>query len=75
MENKIILGPKELEFTKVEAAEQDLDGHWLFATRGPDTGQERRDDSKARKTLKVLGQGSFRIAPPKRGTPEITPTG
>ena len=59
MDNKIILGPNQLEFIKVEAAGQDLDGHWLFATRGPDTGQERRDDSKARKTLKVLGHGSF----------------
>ena len=59
MENKIILGPNQLEFIKVEAAGQDLDGHWLFATRGPDTGQERRDDSNARKTLKVLGHGSF----------------
>ena len=56
---KIILGPKELAYSKVDAQEQDLDGHWLFATRGPDTGQERRDDTKARKTLKVLGQGSF----------------
>ena len=57
--NKLILGPNELEYSKVEATEQDLDGYWLFATRGPDTGQERRDDSKARKTLKVLGHGSF----------------
>ena len=57
--DKIILGPKELEFSKVESTEQDLDGYWLFATRGPDTGQERRDDSRARKTLKVLGHGSF----------------
>ena len=56
---KLILGPKKLEYAKVEGMEQDLDGHWLFATRGPDTGQERRDDSRARKTLKILGQGSF----------------
>ena len=58
-DGKLILGPKELEYIKIDGMEQDLDGHWLFATRGPDTGQERRDDTKARKTLKVLGQGSF----------------
>lgn len=38
---------------------QDLDGQWLFATRGPDTGQERRGDSNARKTLKFLLNGHF----------------
>ena len=58
-EGKLIMGPKGLKYSKVDDMQQDLDGHWLFATRGPDTGQERRDDSKARKTLKILGQGSF----------------
>jgi hypothetical protein len=43
----------------VQAKEQDLDGAWLFATRGPDTGQERRGNESARKTLKFLLDGHF----------------
>ncbi len=39
--------------------QQDLDGQWLFATRGPDTGQERRGDDNPRKTLKFLQGGYF----------------
>ncbi len=39
--------------------EQPLDGQWLFATRGPDTGQERRGDDQPRKTLKFLKDGYF----------------
>jgi hypothetical protein len=31
----------------------------MFATRGPDTGQERRGDSQPRKTLKFLSEGYF----------------
>ncbi|MDM9630163.1 hypothetical protein [Robiginitalea aurantiaca] len=38
---------------------QPLDGLWLFATRGPDTGQERRGDNVPRKTLKFLTNGHF----------------
>ncbi|NNJ88108.1 MAG: hypothetical protein HKP53_01790 [Eudoraea sp.] len=38
---------------------QALDGAWLFATRGPDTGQDRRGDSTPRKTLKFLMDGHF----------------
>ena len=38
---------------------QDLDGTWLFATRGPDTGQERRGNESPRKTLKYLQDGYF----------------
>lgn len=44
---------------RVSALSQDLDGTWLFATRGPDTGQERRGDSNPRKTLKFLADGYF----------------
>ncbi len=58
-DNKIKIGDPELEFTSSDQLQQELDGAWLFATRGPDTGQERRDDSKARKTLKFLMDGSF----------------
>ena len=38
---------------------QDLDGTWLFATRGPDTGQDRRGESSSRKTLKFLMDSTF----------------
>ena len=38
---------------------QDLDGQWLFATRGPDEGQERRGEESSRKTLKFLMDGHF----------------
>ena len=48
-----------IELIPVQAKEQDLDGAWLFATRGPDTGQERRGDESARKTLKFLQDGYF----------------
>ena len=48
-----------LTFTKTKNLEQDLDGQWLFATRGPDDGQERRGDDNPRKTLKFLIDGRF----------------
>ena len=38
---------------------QDLDGAWLFATRGPDTGQDRRGEESSRKTLKFLMDNTF----------------
>lgn len=47
------------EFKPCPAKPQDLDGQWLFATRGPDTGQERRGDANPRKTLKFLQDGHF----------------
>ena len=46
-------------FSRIEKVEQDLDGQWLFATRGPDEGQERRGDENPRKTLKFLIDGRF----------------
>lgn len=58
--DKLVLGMNpRLTFEQVESSEQDLDGQWLFATRGPDTGQERRGDGNARKTLKFLMDGRF----------------
>ena len=58
--DKLILHTQpKLEYLAPENLEQDLDGHWLFGTRGPDTGQERRGDSKPRKTLKVLQDNTF----------------
>ncbi|MFH6602780.1 hypothetical protein ACEZ3G_04775 [Maribacter algicola] len=52
-------GDSPLVFTQSKHVKQELDGQWLFATRGPDTGQERRGDENARKTLKYLQDGRF----------------
>ncbi len=52
-------GELPLSFQKVKSKEQVLDGTWLFATRGPDEGQERRGPSNPRKTLKILQDGYF----------------
>lgn len=52
-------GKSELNFHKIASKTQDLDGLWLFATRGPDTGQERRGNENPRKTLKFLQDGRF----------------
>lgn len=49
----------ELVFLQVESLEQELDGAWLFATRGPDEGQERRGEENPRKTLKFLLDNRF----------------
>ena len=50
---------EKLEFNASENLKQELDGQWLFGTRGPDEGQERRGDSNPRKTLKYLQDGRF----------------
>lgn len=44
----------KLKLTPNKTTEQDLDGQWLFATRGPDKGQDRRGEANTRKTLKHL---------------------
>lgn len=49
----------KLKLRATKKAEQDLDGQWQFATRGPDTGQERRGEANTRKTLKYLQDGRF----------------
>ena len=49
----------QLVFQPLETSEQDLDGAWLFATRGPDEGQERRGEENPRKTLKFLQDNRF----------------
>jgi hypothetical protein len=60
LEGKLILnGNEELPYSMEPRLEQELDGAWLFATRGPDTGQERRGDQTPRKTLKFLMDGYF----------------
>lgn len=38
---------------------QDLDGTWLFVTRGPGMGQDGRGGESSRKTLKFLMGGTF----------------
>jgi len=58
--DQLVLGTNpKLTFNHVESMNQDLDGQWLFATRGPDTGQERRGESNTRKTLKYLQDNRF----------------
>jgi len=49
----------KLKLKPLENKAQDLDGAWLFATRGPDEGQERRGEANTRKTLKYLQDGRF----------------
>lgn len=50
---------EKMKFVPSKQIKQDLEGQWLFATRGPDKGQERRGDSSPRKTLKFLQNGRF----------------
>lgn len=54
----LALHPK-LTFKPASSNTQDLDGQWLFGTRGPDKGQERRGENNTRKTLKYLQDGRF----------------
>jgi len=58
-ENQVTFTDSELLFKASDSNKQALDGMWLFGTRGPDIGQERRGDSKSRKTLKFLVDGRF----------------
>lgn len=58
-DNLIIKGNSEGSFKKQTNVNQDLDGAWLFATRGPDKGQKRRGEATTRKTLKFLKDGRF----------------
>jgi len=55
----IINGNTNRIYTRLVNKDQDLDGAWLFGTRGPDEGQERRGDSRDRKTLKFLKDSRF----------------
>lgn len=58
-DNLIIKGNSKGTFKKQSKVDQDLDGAWLFATRGPDEGRERRGETNTRKTLKFLKNGRF----------------
>ena len=55
----ILLNDQKLIFVPKKVSSQELDGLWLFGTRGPDNGQERRGDTNPRKTLKFLQNGRF----------------
>lgn len=59
--NLILDWTQKMTFTPlpVPKEKQDLEGQWLFATRGPDDGQERRGEENPRKTLKFLQDGRF----------------
>ncbi len=55
----VLSTPETVALIPAQGENQDLDGTWLFATRGPDTGQERRGNESPRKTLKYLQDGHF----------------
>ena len=57
--NLILELESSVQFNPIPKLNQELDGQWLFGTRGPDEGQERRGDSQPRKTLKYLQDGRF----------------
>jgi hypothetical protein len=65
----------DLVFSPAPAMPQDLDGQWLFATRGPDEGQDRRGESSPRKTLKFLMDGHFQWIAYNTETMEFFGTG
>lgn len=73
--NEILWGPDELVFDRLPENDQALDGLWLFATRGPDTGQERRGESSSRKTLKFLLDGQFQWIAYDTGSMRFSGTG
>lgn len=68
-------GNTERTYTKMESNAQDLDGAWMFGTRGPDTGQDRRGDTRDRKTLKFLMDGRFQWIAYTLGTFKFSGTG
>ncbi len=66
---------EDLKFIALSKEPQDLDGLWLFATRGPETGQERRGDETPRKTLKFLIDGHFQWVAYNTDTQQFFGTG
>lgn len=73
---KLILeGLTDRPYTREPDLSQPLDGQWLFATRGPDTGQERRGNESPRKTLKFLKDGYFQWIAYNAETMEFFGTG
>ncbi|MGI9551120.1 MAG: hypothetical protein ACR2MT_07965 [Aurantibacter sp.] len=75
-DDALVLGTNpKLVFSNVKSLKQDLDGTWLFGTRGPDEGQERRGDENPRKTLKFLMDGRFQWIAYHVGTFKFSGTG
>lgn len=70
-----IYADPEITFLRQEDTAQALDGPWLFATRGPDDGQNRRGDESPRKTLKFLMDGTFQWIAYNTDTMEFFGTG
>jgi hypothetical protein len=68
-------GNIQRSYQRKPTLKQELDGQWLFATRGPDTGQERRRDHVPRKTLKFLQDGYFQWIAYHTETMEFSGTG
>ena len=57
---KLILeGATPMTFTPTTLGTQDLDGKWLMTGRVTDQGEQRRDTSRPRKTMKYLLNGHF----------------
>ncbi|MEQ8218907.1 MAG: hypothetical protein RH981_11770 [Arenibacter sp.] len=57
--NLILEGAKPMTFTPTTRGTQDLDGKWLMSGRVTDQGEEKRDTSRPRKTMKYLLNGHF----------------
>ena len=75
-EDELILDMKtKKSFKPAPLLTQDLDGKWLFATRGPDEDQERRGEENPRKTLKILKDGRFQWIAYQTETMKFSGTG
>lgn len=57
--NLILLGNQPMTFTPSKLGGQDLDGKWLMTGRVTEQGEQRRDTSRPRKTMKYLLNGHF----------------
>ncbi|CAM3396315.1 hypothetical protein [Zobellia roscoffensis] len=74
-ENLVLDMKSKNVFKPIPSLTQDLDGQWLFATRGPDKGQERRGEENPRKTLKILTDGRFQWIAYQTETMKFSGTG
>lgn len=73
--NLVLNGHTDRPYKQEPSLSQPLDGQWLFATRGPDTGQERRGNESPRKTLKFLKDGYFQWIAYNTETMDFSGTG
>lgn len=74
-QNLSLEGDLKLQLQALPSKPQPLDGIWYFATRGPDTGQERRGASTPRRTMKFLLDGRFQWIAFNSETFEFSGTG